>query len=175
MRHQAGVVNEFELVGSYFSENPQSYSLRVFRFNHDTLFVLKPDLLAVLGLKNPKLLLIQKADIDAEQFKIWAKNQGLKFGNKLANFITVNKSLADFLFKFDVIVKVSITLSSIFNLKGFNDLSTKVLNDFSTFLDYCLSQDCIYMIQFHSNLFMISMKFIFLDNTIINHYPIYNS
>jgi hypothetical protein len=116
-RHQAGVVNEFELVGSYFSENPQRKALRVFRFNDDTLFVLRPDLLAVLDLNNPKLLHIQKADIiDPVQFRIWAKNEGIKVGNKLTTFITVNKSLADFLVKFDETFTVSNTLRSIFNL-----------------------------------------------------------
>lgn len=88
----------------------------MFRLGNE-FFVLKPDLLALLEVKNLKLIHMQKADmVDPAQFKIWAKNEGLKVGNHLSTFITVNKSLLEFLIKFDETVTVANTLRSLCNL-----------------------------------------------------------
>ena len=109
----------FELIGTYYSENPNRKPLRIFRYIEE-VFVLKIDLLAVLDLKNTRFQHLQYSQkVSSELFKTWAKENHLQVGANIRLFIIANKSLVDLLLKFDETVAISESLKKLLG-QGFS-------------------------------------------------------
>jgi hypothetical protein len=105
--------SSFELLSTYYSESPDRKPLRLFRYNQE-IFVLKPDLLAVLNLKNTRFQHLQKSQIiSSDLFKSWAKENHINVGANTRLFIIANKSLVDLLVKFDETVAISKSLKQL--------------------------------------------------------------
>jgi hypothetical protein len=105
--------SSFQLLDTLYSANPNRKPLRVFRYREE-IFVLKPDLLAVLNLKNTRFLHLQESEtISADLFKTWAKESEIGVGGNIKLFILANKSLVELLVKYDETVTISLSLTQL--------------------------------------------------------------
>jgi hypothetical protein len=98
----------FYLHSKLASAKPAKRPLRVFK-SGSQFFVLRPDLLEVLSLKNTKLIHLSKAKIDSKDFVLWsrgktkaqlANSEDFKVGTKIDHFYVVDKHLVSLLEKY---------------------------------------------------------------------------
>ena len=105
----------FQLNSLIFSAKPAKKPLRVFK-SGSRLFVLRPDLLDVLSLKNTKLIHLSKAQVDSKDFVTWCRGKtksqlenkdDFKVGTKIEHFYVVDKHLVSLLEKYSDTSKIA--------------------------------------------------------------------
>jgi hypothetical protein len=90
----------FRFVSTFWSAKPDRRGLRIFE-SPSQMFVLKPDLLGVLGLKKPLFPYLSSANVDVPSFKSWAKKHGHTVGTTITYLYAVDQKLKDYLMKFE--------------------------------------------------------------------------
>ena len=105
----------FQLMNLIYSAKPAKKPLRVFK-SGSLLFVLRPDLLDVLSLKNTRLIHLSKAKVDPKDFLTWCKsktnsqlenNDDFKVGTKIEYFYAVDRHLVSLLEKYSDTSKIA--------------------------------------------------------------------
>ena len=98
----------FYLHSKLSSAKPAKKPLRVFK-SGSLFFVLRPDVLEVLNLKNSKLIHLSKAQVDSKDFVMWSRGQtkaqlansdDFKVGTKIDHFYVVDQHLISLLEKY---------------------------------------------------------------------------